>query len=56
MTEEQMIEELKTWNQDAWNRYKDDNYETINIGFDLSACEPKKPEGIRIGKWVFKSL
>ena len=35
MTEEEMLEELKTWDDDAWNRFKRENYETINIGFKL---------------------
>jgi hypothetical protein len=56
MTEEQTIEELKTWDDSVWKLFKEENYETISLSFDLSASEPKKPEGVRIGKWVFKSL
>ena len=56
MTKEQTIEELKTWDDSVWKRFKEENYETISLSFDLSASKPKKPEGVRIGKWVFKSL
>ena len=56
MTEEQALEELKTWNDSVWKSFKEQNYETINVEFDLHAPESKKPEGVRIGKWVFKSL
>jgi hypothetical protein len=33
MTEEEMIEELKTWDEDAWRKYKQENYETIVLSF-----------------------
>ena len=35
MTEEEMLEELKTWDQDAWDRFKKENYETISLDFKL---------------------
>jgi hypothetical protein len=56
MTKEQTIEELKTWDDSVWKSFKEQNYETINVEFDLHAPESKKPEGVRIGKWMFKSL
>lgn len=36
MTEEEMLEELKTWDDEAWQKFKDQNYETIHVEFDLS--------------------
>jgi hypothetical protein len=35
MTEEEMLEELKTWDEEAWQRFKRDNYEVINLEFKL---------------------
>jgi len=35
MTEEEMLEELKTWDEEAWQRFKRNNYEVINLGFKL---------------------
>ena len=39
MTEEEMLEELKTWDLDVWNKYKKENYDVIVIdfGFDDDA-------------------
>jgi hypothetical protein len=36
MTEAEMIEELKTWDEAAWKRFKEKNYETINIQFEVT--------------------
>lgn len=36
MTEKQMLEELKTWDEEAWKRYKEANYELIEINFKLT--------------------
>jgi hypothetical protein len=33
MTEEQMLEELKTWDDQIWKKFKQNNYETINLEF-----------------------
>jgi hypothetical protein len=33
MTEEQMLEELKTWDDDAWQKFKQTQYEVIAINF-----------------------
>ena len=35
MTEAEMLEELKTWDDEAWAKFKRDNYETINLEFKL---------------------
>ena len=35
MTEAEMLEELKTWDDEVWENFKKNNYETINIGFKL---------------------
>ncbi len=35
MTEQEMLEELKTWDEEAWKRYKNANYETINLEFEV---------------------
>jgi hypothetical protein len=35
MTEEEMLEELKTWDDGAWEKFKQENYETISLGFKL---------------------
>lgn len=35
MTEAEMLEELKTWDDEVWEKFKRENYETINIGFML---------------------
>jgi len=32
MTEEQMLEELKTWDDEAWQKFKQTNYEVISLG------------------------
>jgi hypothetical protein len=32
MTQEEMLEELKTWDDKAWQKFKRDNYEVINLG------------------------
>ena len=39
MTEEEMLEELRTWDEEAWKRFKEQNYETINIEFKLEDNE-----------------
>ena len=31
-TEAQMIEELKTWDEEAWKRFKQTQYEVISLG------------------------
>ena len=33
MTEQEMLEELKTWDEEAWKKFKQDNYEVINLEF-----------------------
>ena len=33
MTEQEMIEELKTWDDGAWQQFKRDNYEVIELGY-----------------------
>ena len=33
MTEEEMLEELKNWDEEAWKRFKQQNYEVINLGY-----------------------
>lgn len=30
-----MLEELMTWDQDAWDRFKRDNYEVIPVDFGI---------------------
>ena len=32
MTEEQMLEELKTWDDEAWKLFKQTQYEVIELG------------------------
>jgi hypothetical protein len=32
MTEEQMFEELKTWDDDVWQKFKQTNYDIIFLG------------------------
>ena len=32
MTEAQMLEELKTWDDEAWQKFKQTQYEVINLG------------------------
>jgi hypothetical protein len=32
MTEQEMLEELKTWDDEVWAKFKRDNYEVINLG------------------------
>jgi hypothetical protein len=32
MTEQEMLEELKTWDEEAWKKFKEQNYEVINLG------------------------
>ena len=36
MTEQEMLEELKTWDEEAWKKFKETQYETIEIGFKLT--------------------
>jgi hypothetical protein len=33
MTEEQMLEELKTWDDEVWKKFKETQYEVINLGY-----------------------
>jgi hypothetical protein len=33
MTEEQMLEELKTWDDEVWKKFKETQYEVINLDF-----------------------
>lgn len=40
MTEAEMLEELKTWDDDAWKLFKEKNYETISIEFKLEDDHP----------------
>ena len=56
MTEAEAIEELKTWDDEVWERFKRENYETICIGFAPST-EPLKTrlDKIKIGKYWFKN-
>jgi hypothetical protein len=35
MSEQEMLEELKTWDEEAWKKFKRDNYEVINIEIPL---------------------
>ena len=35
MTEQEMLEELKTWDEEAWKKFKQDNYEVISLEFAL---------------------
>jgi hypothetical protein len=35
MTEAEMLEELKTWDDEVWAKFKRENYETISLGFKL---------------------
>ena len=32
MTEQEMLKELETWDEKAWQKFKRDNYEVINLG------------------------
>ena len=32
MTEEQMLEELKTWDDEAWKKFKQTQYQVIELG------------------------
>jgi hypothetical protein len=32
MSEQEMLEELKTWDEEAWKKFKQDNYEVISLG------------------------
>ena len=43
MTEQEMLEELKTWDDAVWEKFKRDNYETINIGFKIES-----PSGLNV--------
>ena len=56
VTEEEMLEELKTWDDAVWENFKKTNYETICIGFAPST-EPLKTrlDKIKIGKYWFKN-
>jgi hypothetical protein len=31
VTEEQMLEELKSWDEEAWKKFKETQYEVINL-------------------------
>ena len=33
MSEEQMLEELKNWDEEAWQNFKRTKYEVINLDF-----------------------
>ena len=33
MTDQEMLEELKTWDDEVWKRFKEQNYETITLSF-----------------------
>jgi hypothetical protein len=33
MTEEEMLQELKDWDLESWDRFKKENYETIVVEF-----------------------
>jgi len=35
MTDEELLEELKTWDDEVWDKFKQENYETISLGFKL---------------------
>jgi hypothetical protein len=35
MTEAEMLEELKTWDDEVWKNFKKNNYETISLSFKL---------------------
>jgi hypothetical protein len=35
ITESEMLEELKTWDDEVWKRFKEQNYETINLSFQV---------------------
>jgi hypothetical protein len=35
MSEAEMLEELKTWDDAVWNKFKQNNYETISLSFDV---------------------
>jgi len=34
MTESEVLEELKTWDDEVWNKFKRENYETIVLKFE----------------------
>ena len=52
-----MLEELKAWDDKVWAKFKRENYETINLGFELNEKIDGQiyPEGkVLIGKRWFK--
>jgi hypothetical protein len=34
LTDAQMIEELKTWDDEAWRKFKQTQYEVISLNFE----------------------
>jgi hypothetical protein len=34
MTEQEMLEELKTWDDEVWRQFKQQNYEVIVLRFE----------------------
>jgi hypothetical protein len=47
MNEEELRQELKTWDQNAWNKFKESYYQAVNIQFDM-----KKPETVYVERRV----
>lgn len=39
MTDEEALKELESWDQDAWDKFKRENYEVISLGFRLEDWE-----------------
>jgi hypothetical protein len=35
LTEKEMLEELKTWDDEVWKKFKQEKYETISLSFKL---------------------
>jgi len=44
MTDEQMLAELKNWDDQVWKKFKQNNYETINLEFQ----KEESPLGLNV--------
>ena len=52
MTEAEMMEELRTWDQDVWERFKRENYECICFQFEpLEEPLETRLTKVKIGKY-----
>ena len=37
MTDQEMLEELKNWDEESWKLFKQKNYETITLSFQVES-------------------